>query len=220
MNDLTGWQSDRAIRFRARVPSFLLVVLLAACQQVDGHAEPGASDAGAPGTGAAATVVDSIRSIDEEVRLFRATLPEHPTRLKGGEPSIDALVAVFVAAVNAGDTTALAALAVTRAEFAYFQYPYSRYTSPPYELSPALVWYRLQSRSSRGLTRLLAASEGRGLEVSGAACQDPEPAGSGRLHLCALTVLDDDGRWIRVRLFDQILERDGRYKVVSFANEL
>lgn len=219
MNDHTGWNPHRLPRFRARVPPFLLVVSLMACQPVDGNGGAG-SGAGAAGAGGAATVVDSIRSIDEEVRLFRATLPEHPERLTGGEPSIDALVAVFVAAVNAGDTTTLAALAVTRAEFAYFQYPYSRYASPPYELSPALVWYRLQGRSSRGLTRLLATYEGRDLEISGAVCEDPEPAGSGRLHMCALTVRDADQQWIRVRLFDRILERNGRYKILSFANEL
>jgi hypothetical protein len=206
---------------RHLLAALLLGLSLGGCQLADGagaRTEEGAeTDREAQPR---PTVVDSIRPLEEEVARFRAALPEHPERLSGGEASLEALVDALVAGVNRGDQPALAALAVTRSEFAYFHYPYTHYTRPPYELAPALVWYRLGNRSGKGMARLLATFEHTPLEVGSLSCEDPKPAGAARLHDCSVTVRDADGDWVQVQLFGSVLERDGRYKLLSFANDL
>jgi hypothetical protein len=185
-----------------------------ACPPADGHGTD------AENAAAAATVVDSIRPLAEELRLFRATLPDHPDRLSAGASSIDELVGALVTAVNAGDAEGVARLALTRSEFAYFHYPHTRFTSSPYELSPALVWYQLVNHSGRGMTRLFTTFESRHLLVGDTTCEDPAPFGAGWVHDCIATVLDANNEWVDVRIFGSILERDGRFKFVSFANDL
>ena len=84
-------------------------------------------------------IVDSILPVEEELRRFRADLPDAPTRLVGGTDNRDALVAAFLHAVQARDSAALARLALTRAEFAYLVYPSSPYTVTPYRQAPWLA---------------------------------------------------------------------------------
>lgn len=201
----------------AAVVSAVMLVTVAACQPIDG-----AVDREDPhgDSGAVSTVVDSIRPVEDEVARFRATLTEHPQRLSDGAGSVDALVGMFVDAVNQGDAAGLHALALSRSEFAYFHYPYTHYTRPPYELSPALVWYRMSNRSAQGLTRLLRTFDGRELRVEAMTCTAPDSAGSGVVHSCAVNVPDIHGKTVEVRLFGPVLERDGRFKFVSLANEL
>lgn len=166
--------------------------------------------------------VDSIRPIEEEVRRFRATLDREPIALSGGTDSLAGLVAALADAVNAADPDALARLAVDRSEFAFFYYPHTPYTRPPYELSPALVWFQLTNRSQRGMARLLAMFETRPLVTGEARCDgEPEPAGAGAVHTdCRVPVLDADGGWVEVALFGRVLERDGRFKILTYANGL
>lgn len=166
--------------------------------------------------------VDSIRPIEDEIRRFRDSLDREPAMLSGGASSLDALAQAIVHAINTGDRTALAGLAVDRAEFAYFYYPHSPYTEPPYELSPALVWFQLTSRSSRGLTRLLQTFAHRELLVRGIRCAaEPEAAGEAVILAgCATLIQDADGQWVPMALFGRVMERDGRFKVLSYANAL
>jgi hypothetical protein len=169
-----------------------------------------------------ATVVDSIFPIEEELRRFRATLAEHPDRLADTEPTRDALVSRFVAALENTDTAEFRRMALTRPEFAYLYYPTTQFAAPPYELSPALVWYRLESYSSRGLVRALDRFGGRPLHVSGHACEaTPLVQGENRIwHGCVLQARDAAGREVSLSLFGPILEREGRFKLLSYANGL
>lgn len=165
--------------------------------------------------------VDSLLPIEEEVRRFRATLDRPPRELRGGAESLESLVAAVAAAVNAGDENALRALTVDRAEFAYFYYPYTIYVRPPYELGPGLVWFQLVNQSSRGVNRLERTFATRRLEPAGVVCHRWEPAGRGRvLSDCRMSVRADDGGRVDVRLFSRVLERDGTFKVLSYANDL
>lgn len=168
-----------------------------------------------------ATVVDSIFPVEEEIRRFQAELPEEVTELRGGETSRDALVARFVTALEAADTLGLASLAMTPGEFGYLYYPTSRYTRPPYRLSPGLVWFQNQNQSSRGLTRLLRRYAGHPMGYISFHCPDEgEAEGENHLwHYCTVRHLYQ-GDTVNVRLFGSIWERDGRYKLVGFANEL
>jgi hypothetical protein len=168
-----------------------------------------------------ATVVDSIFPVEEEIRRFQAELREEVTELTGGEASRDALVARFVRALESADTLALAGLAMTPGEFGYLYYPTSRYTRPPYRLSPALVWFQNQNQSSRGLTRLLRRYAGHDMGFLSYDCPDEaEIEGGNRFwHSCTVRHLYQGDR-VDIRLFGSIWEREGRFKLVGFANEL
>lgn len=165
--------------------------------------------------------VDSILPIDEELRRFRAGM-EEVEALEGGAPSRNELVERFVLALEEADTLGLASLALNRTEFAWLYYPHTIYTSRPYELAPALVWFQQQNRSSRGFGRLLGRYGGRALHYTGYACPDDgEAFGEGRIwHGCTVHGATAEGDRVEERLFGSILELNGRYKLVSFSNEL
>jgi hypothetical protein len=192
--------------------------------------EPEGSAGGPPEAQAHVPVhVDSTFPIEEEIRRF--TVGMTPTgELSGGASSRDALVDALLRRLEAGDTAGVAGLALTRTEFAFLYYPHTIYTAPPYELSPALVWFQLQNRSSRGLTRLLRRYAGKTLHDTGHACPDAgEPWGPGHIwHGCTVLGLVTEEvaepgapvGAVEERLFGSILRVGDRYKFVSFSNEL
>lgn len=200
--------------------SLLILTLALAGAGCDGER----NDAGPPSASAAEVRtpvhVDSILPMEEEIRRFRADLPP-ATGLAGGTGSQEELVDAVVAALEAADTTALASLALTPSEFAWIYFPHTIYTSPPYELSPALVWFHQQNRSSRGLARLLRRYSGETLFATGHRCPDEgEAFGEGWIwHGCAVLGELPTGESVEERLFGSILEWEGRYKLVSFSNE-
>jgi hypothetical protein len=165
--------------------------------------------------------IDSIFPMEEEVRRFREGLSA-PSELTGGASSIDALADRFLRGLEAGDAPQLAGLALDRAEFAWFYFPHTIYVDGPYELSPSLVWYQLQNRSARGLTRALHRYEGKQLHDTGIECATaPEEHGPDRIHHgCAVLGELPSGEQVREVLFGSVLERDGQFKFVSFTNEL
>jgi hypothetical protein len=165
--------------------------------------------------------VDSLFPAEEELRRFREGLDE-PAGLRGGAGSRDGLVDALIRSLEAADTVAVTALAIDQAEFAWFYFPHSIYTAPPYGLPPGLVWFQSQNRTSRGLTRLLRNYAGKTLYHSGTRCPDAgEPWGQGRIwHGCTVLGELPSGERVEERLFGSILEVDGRFKFVSFSNEL
>lgn len=165
-------------------------------------------------------VVDSIFPIEEEIRRFREGMVE-PTALAGGAESREILVTRFLRALEEADTETLASLGMNPAEFAWFYYPYTMYTTPPYELPPGLVWFQLQNQSSRGLTRALDRYAERALFDTGHTCPDDGRAwGAGWIFDGCLVVGKlPDGTIVEERLFGSILRVEGRYAFVSFANE-
>jgi hypothetical protein len=172
------------------------------------------------GTGAI-RAVDSFIPRDSSIQHFQKGL-EPVARLESGYGSRDSLVAAYVEALAQRDTAALAAMAVSRAEFAYLYYPTATEGFPPYELEPGLMWYLLQQRSERGIRRALAVYGGQRLKLLGHACgtgasQEGENTVAGP---CVLHLRDRRGKEVSVRLLSQILEREGRYKILSYANKL
>ena len=165
--------------------------------------------------------VDSIFPIEEEIRRFREGMTP-VSSLTGGLDSPEALVDALLRRLEAADTLGVAELALTRSEFAYLYYPFTMYTAPPYELSPALVWFQQQNRSSRGLGRLLRTYAGKPLFDTGFACPDGgEAFGDGHIwHGCTVLGELPTGEKVEERLFGSILEVEGRHKFVSFSNEL
>jgi hypothetical protein len=212
-----------------RVAHAAIALLLAACTgAASAHDRPDALPPDDPATASAPLaptvvtggVIDSIIPIEEALRRFRAPLGEAPRALDGAA-SRDALVRRFLQAVAARDTAALRGLALSRAEFAYLYYPESPLSRRPYEEPPALLWFRMTEGSARGLGRLLRRHEGRPLDVVSHACEaTPKREGPNTFwERCRVRHVRAPGDTVSERLFGSILERDGRYKFVGYAND-
>jgi hypothetical protein len=169
----------------------------------------------------AGRIVDSARTLDEDLRRFRADIPAAPVRFSGGAPSREALVRNFLNALAKSDTAALASMALTRAEFAYLTYPSSPYTRAPYRQSPEIVWLLLRAEHEKGLTRLLRRLGGAKVDYLGHRC-DPEPLREGENRLwrgCRVRVRIGGDTARDRRLFGVIFERDGEFKFASYRTD-
>ena len=158
---------------------------------------------------------------EEELERFREGLSE-PTSLVGGAATRDALVRGYVRALERADTVGLAALAITRAEFAYLYYPTNPEAQPPYDLAPGLMWFMLQQNSRKGLLHALEERGGRPLGYVGYRC-DATPSRQGANTVwgpCLVRRRQSGGGIVEERLFASIVERNGRFKFVSYANKL
>ncbi|MHB1225172.1 MAG: hypothetical protein ACYC2G_14185 [Gemmatimonadaceae bacterium] len=180
------------------------------------------SHGGAPDTTAViAGTVDSVIPLPEALRRFRTDLQPLDT-LSGGATSREELVERFVDALSRRDTMAVRGLVLDRAEFAYLYYPSSEYAAPPRAQAPALAWFLIQQNSEKGITRAFRRLGGQRLEADSLAC-DPEPRVEGENRMwsgCTVSLLHAAGDGSgRRRLFGSIIERDGRFKFVSYANE-
>ncbi len=166
-------------------------------------------------------IVDSILPIAEEMRRFRSAVGGDPvTALRGGSDSRDGLVARFAHVLAANDSTALRRLAVTPREFIDLIYPESPYTRPPYRQSPGLLWRQMQLPSGSGLRRLIERHAGRPFRIETLRCPPtPEVQGNNRLHTgCTVRFASGADSAREGRLFGTIVERQGHFKFVSFAN--
>lgn len=183
---------------------------------------PGAPDAPAQAPAdTIRTIVDSIFPIEEEIRRFRSTLEgDPPTALSGGSASRDGLVERFVTALEEADTAAFRDMLLTRAEFAYLYYPHTRFVRPPYELSPALLWFQMENGTSRGFHRMMQRMAGRPTHAAGYSCPGaPLEEGPNRIwEECVVQLRPPDGEGQDFRLFGSILEHGGVYKFVSYTN--
>ena len=166
------------------------------------------------------SVVDSIFPMPVMIERFQARMPRRPAALGGGSTSSrDSLVSHFVRAVEEGDAAALRALRLDVAEFAFLYFPDSRLSRPPLQQPPEISWLFVEQNGLKGETRVLDVYGGRPLHYHDYTCE-AEPTIEGSLRLwdeCRLLL--GAGR-TPVRLFGSIVERDGRFKFVSYANDL
>ena len=173
-----------------------------------------------PARSAAPGVVDSILPPEEALRRFRENLPP-VSALEHAEPSRDSLVRRFIRAVEERDTTTLRAIVMTRAEFAHLYYPTSPHARPPAQQQPALVWFLHSQASEKGVSRALDRFGGRSLDVRDYSCASPPRIEGGN------TIWDDcrlhvevGGDTSSIRLFGGVIARDGRFKLLSYGNDL
>lgn len=194
-----------------------LLLLLVACS----GGKPAEDVATVPAWRQPGDVIDSILPMAEYERRFRSDLTE-VTALSGGAASIDALTRTVLSAVAARDTAALAALAITRAEFAWLVFPDHLYRSAPYELDPALFWSQIQQGSSKGARQLLEHYGGRNLALQGVACsRDTLQVSGAALRIwsgCQVDYRVDDDK-VRGRIFGSIVEQGGSFKLLSYSND-
>ena len=207
-----------------RLPLLLALVLSPACDRqavptVD--AAPASVPALAMLADSARNVVDSILPVEEEIRRFRAQLSQPlPTGLENAAESLDQLVREYLTALETRDAGALNKLLLSPGEFIELYYPHSQYTRPPYKQSPAFVWFLFQQNSNKGITRALNRFGGRPLGYTGSECKPRDQQGKNNFWECSLQLKQGTAEAATVRLFGSIIERAGRYKFVSYANDL
>ena len=125
-------------------------------------------------------------------------------------------------ALETRDTAALVRIHLSRTEFAWFFYPTNPQSQPPYNLSPDLMWFMQHGNSEKGIRRLLEERAGAPLRVLSYKC-DPVTSRLGDNTLfgpCVLRRVTARRDTIEERLFGLIIERGGRYKFASYANNL
>lgn len=196
-------------------------VLLGACSDTTPRTAADSQAAHVAEVAAAGGTVDSIFPIEEQLRRFRDGLPSVEW-LRNGASSRDELVRQFVRAASASDTLTLNRLLLDRAEFAYLYYPHAAISKPPYEAPPQILWGQILLASNEGLPRVLARAAGQSIDVAGVTCADSIVVeGPNRLHeKCMLTLRIGKGSAIDTRWFGTIIERDGRFKFLGYANPL
>lgn len=194
------------------------IVLASAITACDRAATPDAARSDAP----RASVVDSALPIDTLLHRFRATLPDTPTTLAGGVPTAEGLTRALLRALQTQDTATVQRLVLSASEFAWLYYPHTRFTRAPYELGPDLLWLQLGMASEKGAVRLIRRYGGRPLRFEALTCPDSATEeGPNRVLVgCRVRFAASDSAARELRLFGSLLQRDGQYKFVSYANEL
>lgn len=203
--------------------ALIALAVSAACTGTESAvASASASERRAEAVHAPGYVVDSALPPAELLRRFRVGLDSVARFDNGAASTRDALVQRFARALTRHDTSALRALALSRAEFAYLYYPGTQYVRPPYLIAPDVLWQLMHARSESGMKRLVARVGDAGVRIQGAVCERA-PAVEGRNRLlreCVVRVRRAGADSVeRRRLFGTIVERDGRYKFVSYAND-
>lgn len=168
----------------------------------------------------AAVPVDSIRPAALALALFRDGLPIADS-LSGGAPSRDSLVARFTGAVARRDTAAVRAMVISRAEYAWIFFPSLQRMNPATHLQPEVMWMLHSQESAKGITRVLRRLGGGQARFGGYVCEPaPQADGENRYwHQCAVEVRSADGDKATLKLFGSVIERGGRWKIVSYAND-
>lgn len=164
---------------------------------------------------------DTLHSTAESLRRFRAGLAP----VEGLSPAFESkehVARVFLAAIATTDVPGVARTLMSRSEFAWLYYPDNPISRPPYELPAGIAWFELEGNSLAGVHRAFEAYGGRSVAFRDLQCAStPVVQGRNRLWNACMVVLEhDDGREATVRLFGSILERDGRFKLVTAANDL
>lgn len=167
-------------------------------------------------------IIDSLLPIEEHTRRFRAAIGGTAvTSLVHASPSRDSLFRRFVRAVERRDTAAFRDMLISAREFIDLVYPESPFSRPPYRHPPGLLWGQMQMSSAKGSGRLFERRGGQPLRAIGMACADT-PNREGRNLIwtqCQVRIRDADGGEHREQLFGGIIERAGRFKFLSYANQ-
>jgi hypothetical protein len=195
-----------------RVLVAAIVATLAACEPAD---SPPRSAAAHGDSG-----VLRSRSVDSALAAFRSGLGATDS-FAFAAPTRDSVVRLFLDALERSDTVALARLHLSRAEFAYLVYPGSRFARAPYRQPPDVTWMLVIERSNSALSRLLARRGGERLRDARYRCSDrPDQEGHSRYWGgCRVHYRRANGDTVTERLFSSVVERDGRFKIGSYANQ-
>ena len=165
--------------------------------------------------------IDSVFPMPEMVKRFRSGLPRLSS-LQGGDASRQALVTHFVSALAASDRITLGQLVLSRAEFAWLYYPNSRDATMPNGLPPQRRWDQVTLNSEKGIGRALTRLGGKPITLESLDCPNPPvTTGAQKLHDgCTVKLTLADGTTFSGPLFGSIIEYAGRFKFVSYTNDM
>ena len=207
-------------KLRTKLRTTLCIVAVAALVAAgcDRAAEAGARPE--KGVAAPVTKIDSILPPGEALRRFQAELPV-VTELADAPRARDKLVSEFVRALERADTATLAKLKVSKPEYAFLYFPSSVYSRKPYELPPDIAWLLSEQDSHKGAIRLLRRLSGRKLRFDGYACGTSAREQENVFWRDCQVSYIDPASSVRVtrRLFGTIMQREGRYKFLSYSND-
>lgn len=195
----------------ALIPSVALVLAAACADPKTGQADI---------TSTARAEGGSPYSLDSALALFRVGL-EPILELENAQPSIDATVVRFANMLEQKDTATMRAMVMSRREYAYLYYPTSPYTRAPTKQEPGLNWFLHVVASQKGAARLLERYGGKPVRIVRNVCtRPPRIEGENRMwDDCVQTLVANSDTTI-IRLFGGILERNGRFKIFSYSNDL
>ncbi len=168
-------------------------------------------------------VIDSLLPPEEEARRFRAAWPgDSATAFVGGEQSRYALVRRFIRSLAAADTNDLRQMVVKGREFVDIYYPGSLYASGPYHQPVGFAWRMIQDPSIAGFTKLFRRVGGHPLTFVRERCERKvlHEGQVDRYTGCIVDIVDEQGDSVTKRLFGSIVEYRGRYKFLSYNNDL
>lgn len=172
-------------------------------------------------TATATGTVDSIFPMDVMIDRFQRSMPEAPTNLQ--EPfgvTVWDLMDRMEKAVESGDSVGLDRLRITPAEFAFLYFPTSINARKPYEQPPATAWQLVDLNSMKGRQSLMRKLGNGQQDLKGPVCEKVSAEGANRLWECRVLVTRPAGGTDTLRVTGSIIERDNRFKFVSFANRL
>jgi hypothetical protein len=138
--------------------------------------------------------------------------------LEGAAPSPEALAREVPEAVAARDRRFLASLAVNGQEFRQAVWPELPSSRPERGLPVHYVWNDLRQKSGNSLSRMLNEYGGRRFTLTGVR-YDGETTDYGTLRVhrkTRLTVREDTGKTLELRLYGSTMARNGEYKVFSY----
>jgi hypothetical protein len=189
-------------------------VALQGCRQARGGARQDSINRAQPGY-----VVDSMLPLDEELRRFRAAIGgSRVSALRGGSESREALVRRAVAALSSADTADLRAMTLDAHEFVDLVFPTSPFARQPYRQPVGFAWQQIRGSSTVGMRRLVRTMSGQTWRYVDHRCAPrAEHQGANTIwSSCMVRLLAPSGDTIPAQLFGSIIERDGRFKLVSF----
>lgn len=162
----------------------------------------------------------SLVGMDSALKLFRLGL-EPLSDLENAEPSMQRAVARFARIVNDRDTADLRRFVMSRREFAYLYYPTSHYTRRPTLQEPGLAWFLQLQHSEKGATRLMNRFADAPLQLVSNDCKaPPKTEGANRLWFDCVQRIVERSDTTLIRLFGGMIERNGRFKLFSYSNDL
>jgi hypothetical protein len=165
-------------------------------------------------------VVDSIFPPEEALRRFQSTVnAPRPERLAGGATSADALLRNYWTALVRRDTTAIRALVVNHAEFAYLYFP----ESAPFAsgMQPSAAWILFEGETGRGLTTAFRAAKDQDQRVESTVCRSQERTeGKSRTFGPCGVVRRTGGVADTLWIGSTLIARDGVVKFLGLGNEL
>lgn len=164
--------------------------------------------------------IDTILPPGEALRRFQAELTP-VTELEEAPRGRDALVSRFIEALERADTAVLEKLVLSKAEYGFLYFPASVYSRKPYELPPDIAWLLNEQNGQKGATRLLRRLGGHALHFGGYTCGSSVSEQENIFWRdCQVKYLDPgSSRPVARKLFGTIMERGGRFKFLSYAND-